>query len=381
MSEPVFDRADSAPEVARARDATPGGAVEPEISLLRLVSVPLKHLGLILALTFSGALLALLLFLVGGTSFTASSTFQPKDAGSGSRLAGLAVQFGFPVPASMGEESAAFYAELLESHELLYGTAAATYAFAVRDEEMVETVRGTLIDLYEIEGDTPAERERAAIMALDEMVTVEQDPEAGLVTLRVTAPWRSLAVDVNRRMLDLLNTFNLEKRQSQAAQEREFVEVRMEEAQAELLAAEEALERFLQQNRTYTSSPQLVFEAARLQRRIDLQQEVYTSLVQAYEQARIEEVRNTPVITVIDGPERNVSRAGSGLLTYLLLSLVLGGMVGIMCAFVREYVSRTREERPEEYEEFVAARRDAVGWLRPSRLLHRRRGGSESKAG
>src|SRR2546428_650042 len=98
--------------------------------------------------------------------------------------------------------------------------------------------------------------------------------------------------------LALVNTFNLERRQSRAAQEKRFVETRRTEARDELQVAEDRLKSFLERNRDYRNSPQLVFDQERLAREVALRQQLLTSLSQAYEQARIDEVRDTPVITV-----------------------------------------------------------------------------------
>ncbi len=46
-----------------------------------------------------------------------------------------------------------------------------------------------------------------------------------------------------------------------------------------------------------------LFEHDRLERPVSMRQELVTAMAQAYEQARVDEVRNTPVITVIDQPE------------------------------------------------------------------------------
>jgi uncharacterized protein involved in exopolysaccharide biosynthesis len=102
-----------------------------------------------------------------------------------------------------------------------------------------------------------------------------------------------------RGSVELLNEFNLETRQSQALEEGRFVSARMAEAQEELREAEEALKTFLQQNRQFRNSPELVFEHDRLQRQVAMRQEIFTSLAQSHEQSRIDAVRDTPVITVI----------------------------------------------------------------------------------
>ena len=109
---------------------------------------------------------------------------------------------------------------------------------------------------------------------------------------------------MNRRLLELVTEFNQERRQSQAAAERRFVEARREEAKGELEEAERNLQRFLEQNRSYESSPQLVFEAQRLQRSVDINQQLYTSLAQSYEQARIAETVTHPSLPSWTSPRR-----------------------------------------------------------------------------
>src|SRR5438876_484305 len=88
----------------------------------------------------------------------------------------------------------------------------------------------------------------------------------------------------------------------QASQERRFLGERLDTARAELRRAEGALEKFLQRNRSYPNSPTLLFEHDRLQREAGLRQDVYSMLTQAYEQARMQAVRNTPSISLIDHP-------------------------------------------------------------------------------
>src|SRR2546430_10409083 len=79
---------------------------------------------------------------------------------------------------------------------------------------------------------------------------------------------------------------------------------------SELRRAEEAVKTFYERNRGWQQAPELVFEEARLRRQVNIGQEVYLTLKREYETARIEEVNDTPVITVIDTavpPERRTS--------------------------------------------------------------------------
>jgi uncharacterized protein involved in exopolysaccharide biosynthesis len=123
-----------------------------------------------------------------------------------------------------------------------------------------------------------------------------------MVVVEVQLREAAVSQAVARALLAQLDTFNLRTRQTQASSERRFTEGRLAEARAELRGAENDLLAFLQSNRDFRSSPQLTFLYDRLTRDVTLKQQVYTTLAQAFEQARIDEVRDTPVITVVEDP-------------------------------------------------------------------------------
>lgn len=342
-----------------------------EISVAVLASAALRQrtllvIGPIIGLTF-GVLSSVL-----WRDYTAESRFRPESSlGDASRLAGIASQFGLSLPNVEDPGSLEFYEELARSRDLLREVVQSTLRFVVRPESN-DSIGGTVLELYGVSGDTPDERVQRAVDLLRGNVLATSHSRAGLVEVRTSGAWPGLAEAVNRRLLDLINRFNLESRQSRAGAERRFVEARMEEARRELQDAEGALERFLERNRRYTQSPQLTFEAARLQRRVDLRQQVFVSLAQAYEQARIDEVRNTPVITVVDGPEGS-ARASRGVVVSGLVGLVLAFLVSLALAFAREHLSALRAQSPAEYEHLAALWQHAVqAWL-PRRFTRRPR--------
>jgi uncharacterized protein involved in exopolysaccharide biosynthesis len=284
--------------------------------------------------------------------YTAQSTFLPQSEDAASPLAELPGGLGLQLTGSGQGESVDFYAALLKSRQVLGEVAATEIRFAPDDED-ADSMIGTLIDFYEIEGETPESELLAATGLLEDLVSVTIDRRANLVTVRTTTNWSELSEIITRRLLELTNTFNLERRQSQAAAQRSFVEGRLREQQAELAEAEAELESFLDRNRSIESSPQLQFEMGRLQRRVELSQQVFVTLSQGYEEARIDEVRNIPVITIVDPPEGS-AQSGQNLVRRTAIGFVLGGGLAVALVLLLEFLRRFRDNRPDQFGELQA---------------------------
>lgn len=342
-----------------------------EVSLVALLNVLLRRrrvaFGTPLLLMTVAAALSILL---RPDEFAATSRFSlqgtPSSSAAAARLSGIAEQFGFVVGPAQGGASPAFYAELLRSRELLREAAETRYRFA--GTEPGDTIEGTILELYDLDGDTPEARLRAAIARLMEDVSVSIDVASGLLTLETVAPWPELAVALNRRLLELIDDFNRRKQQSQARAEREFVEARLADAQRELEEAEGRLSDFLSRNRRIDGSPELNFEMLSLERRVEVKQQIYVSLARSYEMARIAEVRESAVITVVEPPEGSATPVGSGLVLNVAIALVFGGFIGVLFAFTQEHFDRQRRLRAADVQEFEELTRAVVSELSPRRL-------------
>lgn len=349
--------------MAQIDDGLPG-----EISLVRLANILLRYRRVVAGLAVIAAFLVVAVTLVLPRTYTAESSFLPQTTeGDLSRLAGLAAQFGFGVSAGRGGEVPQFYVDLLRSRELLEATVKTPYEAgpndALGDGDQEHDAEGevsvSLVDYY---GFTDRSRDEAldrAVERLREDLRIRVRSETGLVELAVSTRSPELSYQVASHMLDLVSAFNMERRQSQAAAERTFIQERLGETEKELRAAENSLKAFLQQNRRYENSPDLRFEFERLQRRVELRQRVYGSLAESLEQARIEEVRNTPVITVVDAPRVPPRPDRRWLALKGTIGLLLGGLVGIFWAFGREFLTAAREEEPDDFAELQRLKSEA----------------------
>jgi uncharacterized protein involved in exopolysaccharide biosynthesis len=129
---------------------------------------------------------------------------------------------------------------------------------------------------------------------------------------------------LSRILIGAIKHFNVATRQLQARELRLFLETRVTDALQSLHQAEDDLRTFYERNRRFADSPQLVFDESRFKRQVALQQDLYTSLAKELESARIDEVNDTPAITIIDPPFAYGRPDGPSILALALIGLVIG---------------------------------------------------------
>lgn len=304
-------------------------------------------------------------------TYTASASFIPETGPqrrTPAGLAGLAGQFGI----ALGTEtySPRFYAAVLQSPGLLEHVVLTRFPDPRDGVGPQDSV--ALMQLLRARGHTKADSLNVGVAALRKQLSVRSDNQTGIVTLSFESRYPSLAAAVVNIFVRYLGDFNTRSRQSYAHKRREFIDSRLSAVGAELRTAEETYRLFLERNRSWQQSPQLVFEEGRLRRRVDIVQEVYLTLSREFEMARIEEVDNTPVITVLDSAVagRHERRSKRGFL--LIVALVFGAGSGLVWILGAEYLSRAKVENDGAYAEVAALgnrfrRHIASYWRRVSR--------------
>lgn len=363
-----------APREAPGREAVPplltAHAKSTSTSgLIAATTVLLRYRRMVVLCIVVMTILMTTLALIAPPTFTSSSAFMAHvSGGSLSGLSNLATQLGVSVGKEDPTESPDFYAEVLKSRDLLTTLAKDHY-----DASMPEgKVSGTIADVLRIRKPTEALRLEAALKQLGQMIFVKITRQTGIVHVTVKTPSADLSQQLNVRLLAALDDFNSRLRQRQASAEEKFLDERERDAQAAYQAAEARVVDFLQSNRNYGSSPTLAHEYSRLTREAGDQLDVVTSLSKARSQARIEAARNTPVITVLDNPNVPLRRDGRGLVRAVLLAVLLGGLIGIVLAFIANSFSDVEEG--EDIRQFAQLRAEALQDLRhPLRALLPRR--------
>lgn len=335
------------------------------VSFLSILRLLLESRALVTQITAIVMVATLLVTLAAQRTYTASATFVPQARASESVVSGLASQLGLAVPGSDPAQSPQFYVDLLRSREIL--------GRAVRSRYEVGGGARNAMTLSEWFSESRGGKRlppNEAMKRLASTIKTSIHPKTGVIRLEVTTTNPQIGYQIVARLIELLTEFNLETRQSQARSERAFAEQRLTTATAELRNAEDKLLYFLQSNRDFGSSPRMLAERERLVREVGSRQQIYNALTEAYERARIEEVRNTPVLTVIDRPERPTEPDSRGVIRRLALSLLGGLFLALFAVSARYYFKQEKLYNEEDFSRFEGLRRNAISDLkRPWRLF------------
>jgi uncharacterized protein involved in exopolysaccharide biosynthesis len=264
--------------------------------------------------------------------YTAAVAFSTDSKRAGVAQS-AAAQLGLSLPVTDGAQSPAFYADLLKSRWVLETIAGGWVRTSDHDSVAVST-------LYNVHSPTSEVRIARTAKALAEHLDVVVAQRTGVVGYKITSRAPFASFDLASRLLATIRRFDLEHRQARASSERRFTEGRVDAATQELKEAEGALVAFTEANREVRSSARLQVQYENLQRRVALRNQVLGQLQANLEQARLDEVRDTPVISPIDEPAIPPSPDPLGVLdafvAALFIALIVGGGVAVLTPLQRE---------------------------------------------
>lgn len=199
-------------------------------------------------------------------------------------------------------------------------------------------------------------KEINAIGRISEMLRTSEDLSSGLMTISVVSNDPLLSVQLALSFVDQLVERVRSVYTEKSRHNLDFIQERFAEAELELAAADSALAQFEDRN-VRVISARLDTERQRLQRQVTFKSQLYSDLQTQLTQTEIELQRAEPVITVLEKPVPANGPSGPRRKLTLVLFLILGGVVGVVLAFVRTAVenSKTDAKSRSKLEEIRAA--------------------------
>ena len=184
-------------------------------------------------------------------------------------------------------------------------------------------------------------REKIAVDKFIGMIDI--DKKISHYELAISAHEPLFARDIAIALIDELESAQRKYNKSKTSKTRKFIESRIVETEKELSNAEEALKNFRDRNRRMENSPALLLEQQRLSREVSVLIGVFTTLKQQFENLKIEEVKESNYVIVLDPPEAPLNRSKPNKRFLVLLAGFFGLVLGSIFALFKDYSSNNKE--------------------------------------
>ena len=167
------------------------------------------------------------------------------------------------------------------------------------------------------------------------LLNVKEDRRTGLIQVNIEMESPNLAAEVANFIGSEIQSYIQKQNTVKAVKEKLFISGRLIVVKGELEKLEEDLKEFKERNRGYEVSPELFMIYSQKFREAEAKQQVYVTLQQQLELARISEVKQTPIINILDEarPPVNKSRPNRAIIS--LLSLLAGFLFGASISIIR----------------------------------------------
>ena len=194
-----------------------------------------------------------------------------------------------------------------------------------KTEEYADSVN--LIQYFDPYGKTEDEKFEKILKTIRDRMDVTFDNRLGTLVMQLQMEETQLAADVANEITSQLDIFTRIKRKTNATLQREFIEQRLTQVQKSLSAAEDSVWQFRETNRRILDSPQLLILQARLDREVQVQTVIFIELKKQIEIAKIEEIKDIPLINVLDAARVPVIKTSPHRLIILILTLIISTVI------------------------------------------------------
>lgn len=269
------------------------------------------------------SVVAFLISLAVPNKYSARATLLPLvDNQSGSGIMALAEYLPgldmLPVP---GKSPTELYPDIMKSDSLMLEILAGEFRIHHSHKEKT-------ISMYDYLGKKDRD---SALKKLASIVAITTNKKTGIIQIAATTTDPELSAEICNRFVDRLDNFNKSRRKTAATYNREFIEKRLAEINAELTAAEESLKVFRQHNMNYyrATDPELILLENRLTREVELKTQICLTLSQQYELAAIQEKKESPVVQVLDYARPPTSKCAPSRSKIALAGFIIGILMSL----------------------------------------------------
>jgi tyrosine-protein kinase Etk/Wzc len=278
--------------------------------------------------------------------YTSTAKIMSSSTSGGvSQAAGLAAKFGINIPTGQSEPKWV-YPEIIKSRTLARSMLKRKF-----DTNKFGNQKNLLQILTYGNDDPKVGLDTLEIIAVDNflgMIDISENMQTAILTLSINASEPNFAAEVNQTLIEELDAHQRKYNKTKTSDTKQFIEERIIDTEKELMVAEESLKVFMDRNRRIENSPALQLEQQRLGREVTVLTGVFTTLKQQLETTKIEEVKESDYVVILDSPEVPLKRSKPNKRLIVILAGFLGLGLGMVLAFIREYVTNSDKEEKDK---------------------------------
>lgn len=195
----------------------------------------------------------------------------------------------------------------------------------------------TLVQLWDGGEENPLLAYETVLRSLRDELDVSLDSKTNVLTVSLLTKEPQLSADIVNAIAHELDVFSRTKRTTNASAQRKWIEGRLTEVKADLENSEIALKDFRENNRRVVDSPDLLLQQGRFIREVEISSALFAELKKQYEVAKIEEIKNIPIVNVMDAgrPAAKNEKPKKAIIAVVFFLLSFFGGIGFVFLRIR----------------------------------------------
>ncbi len=351
-----------------------------EVDLINLVKTLWIRRQVIYYSIITTVIIGILIAFMSSEKYYSSVTLLPtveKKSNNISGLNAIAGMAGINLNSMMGESTgipAEVYPQVVESYSFKrmiinseyhiqnYDKPISLYEYAIADsiESLLDkigkytiflpwTIKGALTKNSSIEKKSEnygviilSDEELEVLKRYKDLIVVDVEENTGLITISSELNEPILVAQVVKKAVELLQEYVINYKTKQAREHLSFIQGQFDIKKLEYENAQQAFFEYKDQHRNIISE-RMNLEFQRLSDEYDMTSNVFKGIAQQLEQAKIAVSEQTPVFSILEPAKVPKERSSPKRKIILVVSLFLGGLIGIILILSEIIISNFKE--------------------------------------
>lgn len=264
--------------------------------------------------------------------FISESKIKSLGQNSDSRFSNIASQFGVSIPGQNKEDS-------WVSEDIIKSRKIAKEVVNEKFRTLKYGDERSLVSILFNEKNKlrNSQDEIKAIKNFIKSIGVKENKNSGIFTISITSFEPGLAKSINKVLIDKLHQNQKIFNKNILGDSKKFIKNRINEIKVELNIAEENLRTFTSRNRRIDNSPLLQLDNQRLSREVEVLKQVYITLKQQLELVKIEEVKDSNYIVLVDFPDLPISPYFPKTINFTIITFFLAFSTYLLIIILLEF--------------------------------------------